>query len=98
MSQHIHTQSPFESLRAKIAAKKARIGVIGLGYVGLPLALAFADKGFAVLGFDTDQSKVSKLKRGESYIGHISDNLIGQARDHFEATFSLSVSTSRMRS
>ncbi len=86
MSQHIHTQSSFESLGAKIAAKKARIGVIGLGYVGLPLALAFAGKGFAVLGFDTDQSKVSKLKRAESYIGHISDYLIGQARDHFEAT------------
>jgi UDP-N-acetyl-D-glucosamine dehydrogenase len=87
MSQHVQTPSSFESLRAKIEAKKARIGIIGLGYVGLPLALAFASKGFVVLGFDIDHSKVSKLTRGESYIGHISDKLIGQARDHFEATF-----------
>ena len=86
MSQHIQFPNPFESLRAKIEATKARIGVIGLGYVGLPLALAFANRGFAVLGFDSDQAKVSKLERGESYIGHISHTLIGQARDHFEAT------------
>ena len=70
----------------RIKAKEARIGVIGLGYVGLPLALAFARQGFTVLGFDTDPSKVSKLERGESYIGHISHNLIRQARDHFEPT------------
>jgi UDP-N-acetyl-D-glucosamine dehydrogenase len=57
-----------------------------LGYVGLPLALAFADRGFAVLGFDSDPSKVSKLKRGESYIGHISSAMIGQNHDRFEAT------------
>ncbi len=87
MSQHIQDSSSFETLRAKIEARMARIGVIGLGYVGLPLALAFAEKGFDVLGFDTDRSKVSKLERGESYIGHISSILIGQVRDHFEPTY-----------
>ncbi len=86
MSEHIQVPSSFESLRTKVDAIEARIGVIGLGYVGLPLALAFADRGFAVLGFDSDESKVSKLERGESYIGHISDAMIGQNHDHFKAT------------
>ncbi len=86
MSEHIHVPNPFKSLHAKIEATEARIGVIGLGYVGLPLALAFADRGFAVLGFDSDPSKVSKLERGESYIGHISSTMIGQNHNRFEAT------------
>jgi UDP-N-acetyl-D-mannosaminuronate dehydrogenase/intein/homing endonuclease len=47
------------------------VGVIGLGYVGLPLARAFSDKGFPVLGFDVDADKIARLRRGESYIGHI---------------------------
>ncbi len=51
---------------------RAAIGVIGLGYVGLPLAIAFADKGFPVLGFDIDQTKVDAVMRGESYIKHLS--------------------------
>jgi len=56
---------------AKVDASTARVGVIGLGYVGLPLALLFAREGFAVSGFDIDPDKVAKLGRGESYIGHI---------------------------
>jgi UDP-N-acetyl-D-glucosamine dehydrogenase len=51
--------------------RAARVGVIGLGYVGLPLLRAFADKGFTVVGFDVDPEKVAKLARGESYIRHI---------------------------
>jgi UDP-N-acetyl-D-glucosamine dehydrogenase len=86
MSQHIPVPDPFTSLHARIEAIEARIGVIGLGYVGLPLALAFADRGFSVLGFDSDQSKVSRLERGESYIGHISSTMISRNRDRFEAT------------
>jgi UDP-N-acetyl-D-glucosamine dehydrogenase len=58
-------------LAARIAAREARVGVIGLGYVGLPLALAFAERGFAVLGFDVDPGKVAALGRGESYIAHL---------------------------
>lgn len=55
-------------LNRKIKSKKANIGIVGLGYVGLPLAVAFAEKGFQVTGIDTDQSKVSKLNKGLSYV------------------------------
>jgi UDP-N-acetyl-D-glucosamine dehydrogenase len=56
---------------AIIDGKKALVGVIGMGYVGLPLALEFCRSGFRVLGFDTDQTKVDALNAGRSYIGHI---------------------------
>jgi len=55
------------ALRAQIDSGAARVGIIGLGYVGLPLARAFADRGIAVLGFDVDAMKVARLERGESY-------------------------------
>ena len=51
----------YESLRAKIGSNRIRVGIIGLGYVGLPLALAFARQGLSVLGFDTDPIKVDRL-------------------------------------
>jgi UDP-N-acetyl-D-glucosamine dehydrogenase len=60
-----------ERLSRAIEAKEARIGVIGLGYVGLPLALAFTGRGFQVLGFDVDGRKVDQLNRGISYIPHM---------------------------
>lgn len=53
------------------AGKDIRIGIIGCGYVGLPLALRFADVGHRVTGFDTDRSKIEKLNAGQSYIQHI---------------------------
>ena len=59
--------SRLEDLREKIEARDARIGVIGLGYVGLPLAVEFAKAGFPVVGFDVDARKVEKLAAGESY-------------------------------
>jgi len=59
------------NLLSKITTRDATIGVVGLGYVGLPLAIAFADKGFAVLGFDVDERKVDAIGRGESYIKHL---------------------------
>lgn len=76
------------ALLARIESRTARIGIIGLGYVGLPLARAFTDKGISVLGFDTDVTKIVKLGRGESYIGHISDQVIREMRagDKFDAT------------
>jgi UDP-N-acetyl-D-glucosamine dehydrogenase len=55
----------------KIKNNQAVIGVIGLGYVGLPLVIRFAEEGFRVLGFDIDPQKVDKLNRGQSYIRHI---------------------------
>lgn len=61
-----------EKLKCGIESKRAKIGVIGLGYVGLPLVVAFANKGFSVLGFDIDQDKVDRIKQTQSYIRHIS--------------------------
>ena len=60
-----------DALIRKIEAREARVGIIGLGYVGLPLLLEFANKGFPVLGLDIDNHKVQELKAGRSYIRHI---------------------------
>ncbi|MGH9714415.1 MAG: nucleotide sugar dehydrogenase [Candidatus Acidiferrales bacterium] len=70
------------------AGKDIRIGIIGCGYVGLPLALRFADVGHRVTGFDTDRSKIEKLNAGQSYIQHIAAEKISkhvQAK-RFDAT------------
>ena len=64
--------SRLDDLRERIEAREARIGVIGLGYVGLPLAVEFAKAGFPVVGFDVDARKVEKLAAGESYIEDVS--------------------------
>ena len=76
------------TFQSKVEAKTAQVGVIGLGYVGLPLALLFARNGFAVSGFDLDPSKVTMLQRGESYIRHISESVIAEHVDkkRFKAT------------
>jgi len=58
-------------LKKRIAAKKARIAVVGLGYVGLPLAVSFAKKGFRVTGLDKDKDRVQRVQRRESYISDI---------------------------
>jgi UDP-N-acetyl-D-glucosamine dehydrogenase len=75
-------------LMSRITLRTARVAVIGLGYVGLPLAETFAWGNFPVLGFDIDPEKVRKLHLGQSYIGHIASDrireLIGSGR--FEAT------------
>jgi UDP-N-acetyl-D-glucosamine dehydrogenase len=77
----------YAALRAMIADKVARVGIIGLGYVGLPLARALANNDISVLGFDTDATKVNRLQRGESYIGHITDEVVREMRQNrFEAT------------
>jgi len=78
----------FEKLRSNIVDKTARVGVIGLGYVGLPLIHAFIRAGFRTMGFDVDQRKVDKLRAGQSYIGHIPSELIAGwvAEGKFEPT------------
>jgi UDP-N-acetyl-D-glucosamine dehydrogenase len=79
--------SQFAALLAKVRDRKARVGIIGLGYVGLPLAHVFTRAGFPVLGFDIDPAKVGQLMEGRSYIGHIADTVIGSMRERgFEAT------------
>jgi UDP-N-acetyl-D-glucosamine dehydrogenase len=67
-------------LRRSVAARRARIGVIGLGYVGLPLACLFAEKGFPTTGFDIDAAKVKALNAGRSYIRHIPNKRVAAIR------------------
>jgi UDP-N-acetyl-D-glucosamine dehydrogenase len=67
------------NLLKKIQDDTALVGIIGLGYVGLPLALAFAGNGLDVLGFDIDDKKVEALARGENYISHIDGKKVKQA-------------------
>ena len=75
-------------LTAAIADKRARVGVIGLGYVGLPLAVTTAQAGFPVTGFDIDTAKMAQLDAHQSYIGAVSDaDLVGLAgADQFDWT------------
>jgi UDP-N-acetyl-D-glucosamine dehydrogenase len=67
------------TLLSRISDRSARIGVIGLGYVGLPLALLFEESGFPVTGFDVDPAKPEALHRGASYIRHIGKDRVEQA-------------------
>ena len=75
MSLEDHTKN----LAAKIDARSARVGIIGLGYVGLPLALAFCESGFDVIGFDVDPHKVEALTAGRSYIQHLGKERVASA-------------------
>ncbi len=67
------------TLLEAIASRRALVGVVGLGYVGLPLARLFIDAGFRVLGFDTDAAKIAKLGRGESYVGDVPSHWVAEA-------------------
>jgi UDP-N-acetyl-D-glucosamine dehydrogenase len=75
-------------LEEKIKDKSATIGIVGLGYVGLPLAVAFAMAGFKVLGFDTQQKRTDLVNRGKSYIADVSSDSLSSVvtRRLFEAT------------
>jgi UDP-N-acetyl-D-glucosamine dehydrogenase len=68
-----------EQLIQKLNDRRAVIGIIGLGYVGLPLVLRFAQVGYKVIGFDIDQSKIDALSAGRSYIEHIGADAIAEA-------------------
>ena len=68
-----------QQLMDQLENRQASVGILGLGYVGLPLALAFSKAGFPVLGFDVDDSKVDQLNRGESYISHIKSAAVAEA-------------------
>lgn len=71
----------------KLSNKSAIIGIVGLGYVGLPLMLRYTEAGYRVLGLDIDEDKTEKLNRGESYIEHLPSSAIATAvRKGFEAT------------
>ena len=71
----------------RLENRSAVIGVVGLGYVGLPLALRYSEAGFAVVGFDTDPAKPELLNTGDTYFSHVSGERIARARESgFEAT------------
>jgi len=65
----------------KIEARECRIGIVGLGYVGLPLAIEFTNAGFNVLGLDIDEGKIEKLNKGETYIKHIPSSVLCTIKD-----------------
>jgi UDP-N-acetyl-D-glucosamine dehydrogenase len=81
-----------EDFLKRIERQDIVVGVVGLGYVGLPLVLAFARKGFRVLGFDVDEKKIELLAAGQSYIKHIESADIAEVRenDRFEVTVDFS--------
>lgn len=74
------------SLIHKLNNRTALIGIVGLGYVGLPLLLRYVEAGYKVLGFDIDPDKIEKLHGGQTYIKHIPSEAIKKARPGFEAT------------
>ncbi len=74
-------------LHEKIETKRAVVGVIGLGYVGLPLMAAFHRAGFPVLGFDVDPAKIKALQAGQNYLKHLGETLVADMLgDRFDAT------------
>lgn len=83
----VHEQVTKDSLVAKLKERKATIGIVGLGYVGLPLALRYAEVGYPVVGLDIDAAKVEALNAGRSYIEHIPAAAVALARrGGFEAS------------
>ena len=87
MSTLEYISTPSDSLTAKLENRTARIGVIGLGYVGLPLVLLFSEQDFRITGFDIDEKKVDKLAQGGSYIVRIPETEIQSAKNKgFTAT------------
>lgn len=81
-----------EQLDGRITDKDVSVGVIGLGYVGIPLISAFVNAGFRCIGYDVDQKKIDRLQAGESYIKHISSETVADwmARDVLEPTADMS--------
>jgi UDP-N-acetyl-D-glucosamine dehydrogenase len=87
MTTQLTSSSLLTDLKARIEAREARVGIIGLGYVGLPLALLYSEQKFTVTGFDIDQKKVDTLAQGGSYIFRISPEEIQAAKSSgFNAT------------
>jgi UDP-N-acetyl-D-glucosamine dehydrogenase len=83
----------YETLTEKIRSKTAKVGVVGLGYVGLPLAVEYAKAGYTVIGFDVHESKIQRLNTGESYIQdvptHETEPLVNSGKLRATADFSV---------
>jgi UDP-N-acetyl-D-glucosamine dehydrogenase len=87
MTTYSAADTSFDQLKSKIQQRQARVGIIGLGYVGLPLALLYSEQKFQVTGFDIDARKVDALAKGSSYIYRIAAEEIQAAQAHgFSAT------------
>ena len=85
---HGETTPTLSDLVAAFESRRALVGIVGLGYVGMPLALTAANAGFRVLGFDINEPRVAQINRGESFIKHIPAHLLTDAVKGglFEAT------------
>ena len=66
----------YSFLKKSFTTRSSKIGVIGLGYVGLPLLIRFVEEGYKTIGFDIDEEKITKLNIGKTYIKHIPDKKI----------------------
>lgn len=77
----LETASPLPALLEKLEKRTARVGVIGLGYVGLPLALEFSRAGYQVTGFDVNEQRVGQLCAGDSYIADVASETLAEAVD-----------------
>ncbi len=93
MQTAVVSTGTFAELKSKIEAKTARVGIVGLGYVGLPLAVEFAKAGFSVTGIDVQDSKVVSLNRGESHVQDVANSEVTRliAAKRFAATTDFSV-------
>ena len=82
-----------KSLQGRIESKKAKVGVVGLGYVGLPLAVEFAKAGFSVTGIDIADDRVDRISEGKNYISDVNDDELASlvAADELTATCDYSV-------
>ena len=89
---NVTPQPDWRDLRDRFQRREGLIGIIGLGYVGLPLALTFCRSGWRVLGFDVDPAKVDRLRMGQSYISYIASERLQtlRAQDLFDATTDMS--------
>ena len=87
------TVGTFQALKDKIGTKTAHVGIVGLGYVGLPLAVEFAKAGFHVTGIDLQQSRIDRLMKGESYIQDVPSSDVSQLvkSGHLDATTDFAV-------
>ena len=81
MTQLFPIPSHKAALLEKLRSREALIGIVGLGYVGLPLSLTYAEVGYRVIGVDIDQGKADAINQSQSYIKHIDSERITQARN-----------------
>ena len=82
----------YKNLCQNIKSKKIIIGIVGLGYVGLPLAKAFSEKKIKIIGFDIDKKKIRKLKSGKSYLNYFRNKDIQTMKTNgFECTYEFKI-------